>query len=225
MRPASGALLAVGVLLGNSGGVVGGTPIGSGPGPGTCSGKWRGNSRWHLRLRGLGWGRGARRSWIGVRRCRLRVVGIDLGIWTLHLMVLPSLVLGRVRKLLVTFPIDGAAKLTGRPRFPAPISSDPCAVPTDHSIRLDDRQRAPNIGEQPIKADQYQSVDAADEKPFFGAVRRRTLTCWRSTRFSASSAPLDRNSPTSAHQVSLQKSHIGQHHPIRSHSPAGRGFR
>jgi len=71
-------------------------------------------------------------------------------------------------------------------------------VPTDHGIRLDDRQRAANIGEQPIEADQYQSVDAADEKPF-GAVRRRTLICWRSTRFSASSARLDRNSPTSAH--------------------------
>src|SRR5262249_22983189 len=42
-----------------------------------------------------------------------------------------------------------------------------CPVPTDHGIRLDDRQRAPNIGEQPIKADEYQSVDAADEKPFW----------------------------------------------------------
>src|SRR5713226_7115463 len=52
-------------------------------------------------------------------------------------------------------------------RFPAPIGSEPCPVPTDHSIRLDDRQRAANIGEQPIKADEYQSVDAADEKPFW----------------------------------------------------------
>jgi len=40
-------------------------------------------------------------------------------------------------------------------------------VPTEHGIRLDDRQRAPHIGEQPIKADQYQSVHAADEKPFW----------------------------------------------------------
>src|SRR5260370_39833836 len=52
-------------------------------------------------------------------------------------------------------------------RFPAPIGSEPCPVPTDHGIRLDDRQRAANIGEQPIKADQYQSVDTADEKPFW----------------------------------------------------------
>src|SRR6266496_2456349 len=52
-------------------------------------------------------------------------------------------------------------------RFPAPIGSEPCAVPTDHGIRLDDRQRAPNIGEQPIEADQYQSVDAAEEKPLW----------------------------------------------------------
>src|SRR6266496_6718733 len=52
-------------------------------------------------------------------------------------------------------------------RFPAPIGSEPCPVPTDHGIRPDDRQRAANIGEQPIKADQYQSVDAAEEKPLW----------------------------------------------------------
>src|SRR6266571_6047198 len=60
----------------------------------------------------------------------------------------------------------------------------------------------------------------------FGQVRRRTLICWRSIRFSASSATLDRNRPTSAHQINLQKARIGQQHrPIRAHSPAGRGFR
>src|SRR5712691_2989203 len=52
-------------------------------------------------------------------------------------------------------------------RFPAPIGSEPCPVPTDHGIRLDDRQRAANIGEQPIKADEYQSVDAAEDKPLW----------------------------------------------------------
>src|SRR6266566_8417241 len=54
-------------------------------------------------------------------------------------------------------------------RFPAPIGSEPCPGPTDHGIRLDDRQRAPNIGEQSIEADQYQSVDAAEEKPLWRA--------------------------------------------------------
>src|SRR5262249_34699525 len=43
---------------------------------------------------------------------------------------------------------------------------------------------------------------------FLGAVRRRTLICWRRARFSASSAALDRNRPTSARQSSLQRSHI-----------------
>jgi len=42
----------------------------------------------------------------------------------------------------------------------------------------------------------------------FGPVRRRTLICWRSTRFSASSADLEQNRPTSAHQISLQTSLI-----------------
>jgi len=40
-------------------------------------------------------------------------------------------------------------------------------VPTDPGIRLDDRHRARNIGKQRIEADQYQSVDAPDEKPFW----------------------------------------------------------
>ena len=44
---------------------------------------------------------------------------------------------------------------------------------------------------------------------FLGVVRRRTMTCWRRTRFSASSAALDRNRPTSARQSSLQRSRIG----------------
>src|SRR5262245_11876971 len=39
-------------------------------------------------------------------------------------------------------------------------------------------------------------------------VRRRTFSCWRSTRFSASSAALERNRPTSAHQINLQRSLI-----------------
>src|SRR5215831_971599 len=55
-------------------------------------------------------------------------------------------------------------------------------------------------------------------KSLFGAVRRRTLICWRSTRFSASSFALGRNRSTTIHQISLQRSHIRrQHRPIRDH--------
>ena len=54
----------------------------------------------------------------------------------------------------------------------------------------------------------------------FGAVRRRTRICWRRTRFSASSVALDRNSPISSDQITLQPAHIGrEHRPIRPHSP------
>jgi hypothetical protein len=38
------------------------------------------------------------------------------------------------------------------------------------------------------------------------AVRRRMLICWRSTKFSASSAALYRNSPVIVHQMSVQRS-------------------
>jgi hypothetical protein len=58
-----------------------------------ANGLWRGtglwwrrrNSRRHVRLRGLGWCRGASRFRIGVSGRRLRVVRIDLWIGTLHL--------------------------------------------------------------------------------------------------------------------------------------------
>ena len=50
----------------------------------------------------------------------------------------------------------------------------------------------------------------------FGAVRRRTMICWRSTIFSASTVALDRNNPISSDQINLQPSHIGwEHRPIR----------
>ncbi len=42
----------------------------------------------------------------------------------------------------------------------------------------------------------------------FGALRRSTLSWCRSTRISACNAARDRNSPTTAHQINLQKSPI-----------------
>ena len=50
----------------------------------------------------------------------------------------------------------------------------------------------------------------------FGDFRLSTLICWRSTRISASSRALDRNSLISAHTIKMRKSIIGhQHRPIR----------
>ena len=43
----------------------------------------------------------------------------------------------------------------------------------------------------------------------FGDLRRRTLICCRSARFSASSEARDRNRPTSAYQINLQILDIG----------------
>ena len=44
----------------------------------------------------------------------------------------------------------------------------------------------------------------------FGDLRRRILSWWRSTRISASSEARDRNSPTNANQISLQRLIIGR---------------
>src|SRR5499427_10513271 len=80
-------------------------------------------------------------------------------------------------------------------------------MPTVDGVRFDDRQRRSNIGEQPREADENQSIGSPEGRPL-GPIRRRTLICWRSTRFSTSSAALERNNPTSAHQISLQTSLI-----------------
>ena len=71
-------------------------------------------------------------------------------------------------------------------------------------------------------------VETAENRPrnrsmlpkpsLFGAVRRRTLICWRSAKFSATRATLNRKSPMNAHQINLQRSHIGrQHRPCCLH--------
>jgi hypothetical protein len=38
-------------------------------------------------------------------------------------------------------------------------------MPTDHCIRLYDRQRAAKVGEQPVEAHEYQAVKAVEGKP------------------------------------------------------------
>jgi hypothetical protein len=60
----------------------------------------------------------------------------------------------------------------------------------------------------------------------FGDFRLSTLICWRSTRISASSRALDRNSPVSANPSSKRKSIIvHEHHPIRPSASPVWGFR
>jgi len=61
-----------------------------------------------------------------------------------------------------------------------------------------------NNQERPTKINRSVLLKAG----LLGPIRRRTLICWRSTRFSTSSAALERNNPTSAHQISLQTSLI-----------------
>ena len=61
---------------------------------------------------------------------------------------------------------------------------------------------------------------------FFGDLRSRIFSWWRSARISISSEARDRNNPISPHQISLQRLHIVQkHRPIRSSSPAVLGLR
>src|SRR5258708_17487509 len=57
----------------------------------------------------------------------------------------------------------------------------------------------------------------------FGELRRSTLICYRRTRISASSRPLERNKLVSAVHSSMRTSTIGhEHHPIR---PASQLYR
>jgi hypothetical protein len=106
-----------------------------------------------------------------------------------------------------------------RLRFPAPVGSEPRTMPSNHSLCLTtasaDRTSG-NSRESPTSINRSSALKLSR----FGAVRRRTRICWRRTRFSASSVALDRNSPNSSDQITLQPAHIGrEHRPIRPRSP------
>jgi hypothetical protein len=81
-------------------------------------------------------------------------------------------------------------------------------------------EASPDQGEDRVDLAHVFNRSMLLRRSLFGAVRRRTLICWRSTRISTSSFALGRNRSTSTHQVSLQRSHIRrQHRPIRDHLP------
>jgi hypothetical protein len=49
-----------------------------------------------------------------------------------------------------------------RSRLPAPVRSEPGAVPADNGVWLQDRQRIAHFREQPVETNEYQSVDGAE---------------------------------------------------------------
>jgi hypothetical protein len=51
---------------------------------------------------------------------------------------------------------------TPRFRFPSPIQTEAGAMPFDHGLRLNNRQRIANAREKPIKANKNQAVDGAE---------------------------------------------------------------
>src|SRR5216110_3116155 len=75
-------------------------------------------------------------------------------------------------------------------------------MPADHRLRLENSQRVQHAWYQPTKPNKYQPVDG------FENLRRSTLSWCRSTRISISNATRERNSPSTAHQISLQRSSI-----------------
>ena len=49
-------------------------------------------------------------------------------------------------------------------RFPAPIRSEARAVPSYNGVRLNDRKRTTSLREQPVKANENQSVNEVESK-------------------------------------------------------------
>ena len=107
-----------------------------------------------------------------------------------------------------------------RSRLPAPVRSEPSAVPTDNGVRLNDRQRIANFRKQSIEPTNI-NRSIALKTNFLGAVRRRMFICCRNVQTSASSAARDRIRSTTIHPMSLQRSLITrQHCPILDQLPA-----
>src|ERR1700730_1125034 len=55
---------------------------------------------------------------------------------------------------------------TAAPRLPAPVRSEPGAVPSNHGLRLHDRQGAEHLRSQTIQAGEYQTVQHPERMPF-----------------------------------------------------------
>jgi hypothetical protein len=49
-------------------------------------------------------------------------------------------------------------------RLPAPVRPETCAMPTNNSVRLHDRERIANLWKQPIEPDEYQAVEDAERE-------------------------------------------------------------
>jgi hypothetical protein len=98
-------------------------------------------------------------------------------------------------------------------------------MPTDNRLRLYDHQGINNARRNPVEAGKNLRSKLLKASRF-GDFLRSTLTWWRSVKISASSEALDRNSPMTAHQISLRMSPIEeQHGPIRGYTPAGSSLR
>ena len=81
-------------------------------------------------------------------------------------------------------------------------------MPTDDSLRLHDHEGIHHARCKPIEAGKNQTIEIAKASRF-GDFLRSTLSWYRSVKISASSETLDRNSPMTAHQISLSISPIG----------------
>src|ERR1700722_7505099 len=55
---------------------------------------------------------------------------------------------------------------TAAPRLPPPVRSEPGAVPSNHGLRLHDRQGAEHLRSQTIQAGEYQTVQHPERRPF-----------------------------------------------------------
>jgi hypothetical protein len=119
---------------------------------------------------------------------------------------------------------------TPRFRFPAPIQSEPGAMPFDRGLRLDNRQRIANARAKPIEAHKI-NRSMALKVCFLEAARRRTFICCRSIQISISSAARDRNRSAAVQAMSLTSALIPQQHrtildqlPVRLGLRQGQGL-
>jgi hypothetical protein len=107
------------------------------------------------------------------------------------------------------------ASLRSDRRFPAPIGSEPSAVPADHRLRLENFQCVQYSWSHTVEPRKHQRSMLPNVNRF-GDLRRSTLSWCRRTRISASNLARDRNSPIKTHQINLQRSLIGsEYQPIR----------
>ena len=114
---------------------------------------------------------------------------------------------------------------TARSGFPAPIGSEPSAVPADQRLRPYDLQSVQHAGSQAIEPDKHQPVDAAEGHSFRGFAPQDVELVSKNKDFGFQRSTRAEQPNQCAPDQSAKITHRSDYQPIRERQSAVLGLR